>query len=193
MNINKNKRFFTQSCRLYMDNTDLENTKKILRKLENSSKELKQIKKEISDELNELRYDEEVSRLHHLALVKRENNQTLNAREEEAMAITKIKYPTIFDTEVLESDPEVETSPEYKERKQVKDVIEHVREEITFNKNEINEIEEKLAETDNKRKTLEEKLTNTKSKESAEINKTPSDYIDDLPSDYNPLDDLGND
>ena len=140
-----------------------------------------------------MKYDEEVSRLHHLALVKRENNQTLNAREEEAMAITKIKYPTIFDTEVLESDPEVETSPEYKERKQVKDVIEHVREEITFNKNEINEIEEKLAETDNKRKTLEEKLTNTKSKESAEINKTPSDYIDDLPSDYNPLDDLGND
>ncbi|RYE15580.1 MAG: hypothetical protein EOP34_02630 [Rickettsiales bacterium] len=159
-----------------MDNTDLENTKKILRKLENSSKQLKQIKKEISDELNDLKYDEEVSRLHHLALVKRENNQTLDAREEEAMAITRIKYPTIFDTEVLESDPEVETSPEYKERKQVKDVIEHVREVITFNQKESEKIEAELAETDNKRKTLEEKLK-----------------MDDLPSDYNPFDDLGSD
>ena len=52
-----------------------------------------------------------MTKLHRLTLVKKENNQTVDLEQENAISDIKENYFSYFDEPLEESDPGVETSP----------------------------------------------------------------------------------
>lgn len=97
-------------------------------------------REELQEEYEDLKSDKEMTRVHRLALVKKENNQTVDQEEENAISDIKENYSSYFDEPLSESDPEVETSPEYKERKQLNQVVEYINEELKSNRDEIEKL-----------------------------------------------------
>lgn len=218
--INK-KRFFSYNSAVSMNNDP--NLNQIKKKLDT----IKEKGKQLQEESDDLKSDREMTKVHRLALVKKENNQTVNEEENNAISDIKENYFSYFDEPLSESDPEVETSPEYKERKQLNQVVEYINQELKNNRNEMEKLKIQWDKTKKIYKTLEG-LSNTKSiaesstsvnkaseptsqsepsdkanelttqseqlnKQNAQINQNTSDYIDNLPKQYNPLDDLGDD
>ena len=81
-----------------------------------------------------------MTKVHRLALVKKENNQTLDQIQKKAISDIKENYFTYFDEALEESDPEVETSPEYKERKPLNQVVKYINEELKSNGDKIEKL-----------------------------------------------------
>jgi hypothetical protein len=107
--------------------------------LEKINKELRYFldkKEELDDEFNAFKSDKETTKLHRLALVKKEYNQPVSEKEENAISEIKANYSLFLEEQLEESDPEVETSPEYKERKQLADVAKLINEELATNRSE---------------------------------------------------------
>lgn len=127
------KRFFSNNSTFSMNNPNLNPIKKKLETLSEKGKELQQ-------EHEDLKSDKEMTKVHRLALVKKENNQTINQEEEDAISDIKENYLSYFDEALDESDPEVETSPEYKERKQLSQVVEYINEELKSNRDEMEKL-----------------------------------------------------
>ena len=230
-----------------MNDPELESYRKKLKSLKDKGVELKK-------DYDDLSVDKETAKAHRLALVKKENNQTLTEKDTDAITFTKDNYPDFFEEEVEQSDPEVETTSEYKERKQVAQILEYLNEEINSNKNELKKVMQEFKKIHN---TMNEKIKNlnsmpessssaskqtelrgdsekskpesssslyketelrgdsekskpessssinketklaTKNEESSQtnvqLNQSTIDYIDSLPKQYNPMDDLGDD
>lgn len=89
------------------------------------------------DELEHLKTDKEIAQLSRVALTKQENNQPITTEEQEALSEIKETFSTFFDEEMEESDPEMPTSPEYKDRKRVNDVVKYINEEIRAHKKQV--------------------------------------------------------
>ena len=104
-----------------------------LDKLSKKLVDLRDERKSLHEERTNLKSHKDAANQHRLALVKKENNQEVNEEEEDAIKEVKENYSNFFDEEVEQSDPEVETSPEYKERKQVAEVIEYLSDELKSN------------------------------------------------------------
>lgn len=101
---------------------------------------LREKRKKLQQEPEDLKSDKEMTKVHRLALVKKENNQTVNQEEEKAISDIKKNSFLYFDKALSESDPEVETSPEYKERKPLNQVVEHINEKLKSNRDEIEKL-----------------------------------------------------
>lgn len=231
-------RHFSYSHSYYMDNPEIKRLSKELETLKRKHEELK---------LNyqDLKLDKEVANQHRLGLVKKENNQTVSEEEQNARSDIRETYTEFFEDDVEVSDPEMETSAEYKERKQVNQIIEYLNEEIKSSTNAMTDmvkqwhdikanIDQILASTvsvagpsasgsvsasesspaitastsdltkpirstaesselsSKKRKLSSEEDTPDK-RINTEKDKSTIDFIDNLPSEYNPFDDLGGD
>mgnify|MGYP004507369549 CR=1 FL=1 len=207
------KRFFSQHIAFGTNSEDLDRLAKSLAYLRDKREKLK-------EEHDDLKSDKEVANVHRLALVKKENQQAVTEEEENAISDMKLHYTDFFDSDVEQSDSQEETSPEYKERKQVAGVINYINEELKSNSNQAKKI---ATQWNNIHKIMRERLSETgsmpESSSSAnqvstqisqseaqtsqneesnkqinpQINQTTSDYIDNLPKQYNPFDDLGED
>lgn len=199
------KRPFSQSTVASADRLSVNTLSKRLNKLEEKIKE-------ISEDYEGLLKERESAKLHRLALVKRENDQPLSEEDQEAIEEIKGNYSAFFEEEVEESDPEMETSPEYKERKQVNQVMEYLASEIKSNKNEIEKLQDehkkvkKILDTKKNISVAESSVAESSIAESSASSGEPSsrsgstqvsqntvDFVDNLPVDYNPFEDVGND
>lgn len=94
---------------------------------------------ELKRDHDDLAADKEQAKLHRVALVKKENNQVLSQRELDAISNTKDNYPEFFD-DSEESEPEFETTPEYKERVQVASIMEYLNEELSTSSSQLKEV-----------------------------------------------------
>ena len=127
------KRKFSQKSICAMNRPENQSLRRIINSLVEKRDEL-------IGEHKDLKEDKETAKAHRLALVKKENNQALSEEETEAISETKRNYPDFFVEEVDKSDSEEETTPEYKERKQVSQVIEYLSEELKTNNVEIKKV-----------------------------------------------------
>ena len=122
--------------RAFSINRPLNMEREELQRLSRKLVSLREKREKLKEEYTDLKLDKETANEHRLALVKKENQQAVTEEEENAIADIKESYPEFFDSDVEQSDPDEETSPEYKERKQVKQVIDYLSEELKSTKNE---------------------------------------------------------
>jgi len=126
---NKQIRLFSTYSPFRTDRSQLEKINKELRYFLDK-------KEDLDDEFNAFKSDKETTKVHRLALVKKEYNQPVSELEENAISEIKANYSLFFEEQLEELDPEVETSPEYKERKQLADLAKYINDELATNRNE---------------------------------------------------------
>lgn len=134
------KRSFSKTYCFYVSAEKMKKVNEILDKLDKST----DIKENLLVERDTLKEDKELANKCRLFLVRTENNTPVTAQEIIKMKQFKDNYPSFFDQPMEESDPEEETTPQYKERKQVAQVIEYINEELNTNKSEIEKTEEQI-------------------------------------------------
>lgn len=208
------KRSFSTNKFYFMNNPGLDNLKKKL-------VHLREVREGLKQEHEQYQEEKKSAKKHLVGLAKKENNQTLTDEEQQAMDNIKETFPEFFDEEDSTSEIESEShSPEFHERKQVYKLLKYLNQEIGSNSeamkknyNEWKNVYKILSQKSNNQSTAEsssasepkfKEITPENAPESAianaaesaaesTLNKNTSDYIDSLPKEYNPFDDLGDD
>ena len=176
-----------------MENSDLET-------LNNTKQSLNNKRKRLEEDTGDLRLEKALANRHRLALVKKENGQEVSQEEENAISDMKEAFPETFETEVSDSDSGANRTAEYIERKQVGKFLKKLRKDLDKNQekceiiyDKLDDIEARIAASTNT--NPESSASENNLNPGAEVSKlqSPSDYIDSLPQEHNPFDDLGED
>jgi hypothetical protein len=147
-------------------------------------------KVDIADERKELKYDLKLVNKAELAVDKMSEGKVPASSEYKAFCTIENKYDTFFE------EKEIGDNINYNERKEsISSVKEYVVGELKANSQRKKEFSsfELLNETQpTKRKFIEDDESEMSSPKRVE-SQSPSDYIDSLPQEYNPFDDISND
>lgn len=146
---------------------------------------------DVADEEKELKSDLLATIKAKRAIIKIADNETPKKNEYKSLEKVKEKYESFFEEE------EVGTKKEIEEKlNEIDDVQEYISEELNVNRNRYKSLKEIILSTESvlKRKRDPEILSDDEESISSKKSRLSiSDYIDNLPKDYNPLDDIGDD
>lgn len=146
---------------------------------------------DVADEEKELKSDLLATIKAKRAIIKIADNETPKKNEYKSLEKVKEKYESFFEEE------EVGTKKEIEEKlNEIDDVQEYISEELNVNRNRYKSLKEIKLSTESvlKRKRDPEILSDDEESISSKKSRLSiSDYIDNLPKDYNPLDDIGDD
>lgn len=126
---------------------------------------------------------------HRTTLANIENDEKATESETEIISVNKRIYPEYFEEEE-ESDPGASNTREYKERKQAGRVLTDLKRKLGDNSKAAEELRSEANGLYGlKRQRLSEIEGSNPTSE--QINKNPGDFIDNLPTEHNPMDDIG--
>lgn len=129
------------------------------------------------------------TKAHRTILANIENDEEATESETEIISANKRIYSEYFEEEA-ESDPGASNTREYKERKQAGQILTDSRKKLGNNLKATKRLRDEAEGLDRlKRQRLSEIEGSNPTKE--QVNQTPSDFIDNLPTEHNPMDDIG--
>lgn len=179
-------RFFSQKNLFFMNRVK---NNGLINMIDSSLAEIEKKLKELQKKRVHLDVDIARTNAHRAILANIENDEEATESDQEIISANKRIYPKYFEKEA-ESDPEASNTSEYKERKQAGQVLTDLKRKRRDNcaatygfKIQANGLyslkRQKLSEIEGSNQT------------SQQINKTPGDFIDNLPTEHNPMDDIG--
>jgi hypothetical protein len=146
-------------------------------------------KVDIADERKQLINDGKLINKAISAVQKMSEGKIPISSEYKAYSTIKNKYDTFFDDEDIGANKNFE-----EDKGSLDNVKEYVSDELKANRSRKKEIESiSFEETKSTKRNFEDTESLSSSSSSSKKIKTTNDYIDSLPKDYNPFDDIGDD